>query len=117
LPLVVFPLAPLCLGLCWALSSLGAYLRDMAQLVGITVTVLMFVSPVFYPVALVPEQFRPLLYCNPLTLMIEEARAALYWGRLPDFSLLAAFWAGALLLAWLGFVWFQKIRKGFADVL
>ena len=86
-------------------------------MVGATTTLLMFLSPVFYPLSSLPVGFRGILGLNPLTHAIEEARSVLIWGRAPDpLSLLIATVAAAA-FAWLGFVWFQKTRKGFADVL
>lgn len=117
LPVVLLPLVLLTLGLSWLLASLGVYLRDVAQVVGITTTAMMFMSPIFYPLSALPEQYRPLLLINPLTPAVEQARAVLVWGQLPDFSMLSVYLATSTLVAWLGFAWFQKTRKGFADVL
>ena len=101
----------------WALASLGVYLRDVSQIVGILLTALTFLSPIFYPVAAVPEAFQALMHANPMTLAIEMARGALMWGTLPAWGVFGAYLAVALGVAWLGFVWFQKTRRGFADVL
>jgi lipopolysaccharide transport system permease protein len=117
LPLILVPFLLFILGLSWALASLGVYLRDVAQFIGILTTVLMFLSPVFYPVSNLPEAYRQWLYLNPLTPVIEQTRAVLYWGQAPDFALLAIYWIATFFIAWLGFAWFQKTRKGFADVL
>ncbi len=117
LPLILLPLALLIMGVSWALASLGVYLRDVSQLIGVVTMSLMFLSPIFYPATALPESYRYLLYLNPLTTVIEQARAVLYFGTSPDFALLAIFWAATCLVAWLGFAWFQKTRKGFADVL
>jgi lipopolysaccharide transport system permease protein len=72
---------------------------------------------VFYPLSSLPERFRPLLLANPLTFMIEQARNVLIWGTVPNWLGLAVYGAAAFLFCWLGFVWFQKTRTGFADVL
>jgi lipopolysaccharide transport system permease protein len=117
LPVVLLPLVLFTLGLSWMLASLGVYLRDVAQIVGVFTTALLFLSPIFYPVTALPAEYQTLLHLNPLTPVIEQTRQVLVWGKLPDFS----FWAGAMVagsaVAWLGFAWFQKTRKGFADVL
>jgi lipopolysaccharide transport system permease protein len=117
LPLILLPLMLFILGLSWALASLGVYLRDVGQFIGILTTVLMFMSPIFYPATAVPETYRHLLYLNPLTAVIEQTRAVLYFGQAPDFGLLAMYWLATATIAWLGFAWFQKTRQGFADVL
>lgn len=117
LPLIVLPLVVLTMGLGWALASLGVYLRDVSQFIGLITTVLMFLSPIFYPATALPEAYRHLLYLNPLTPVIEQTRDVLFWGKNPDFLMLGLYWLITAIIAWLGFAWFQKTRKGFADVL
>lgn len=116
-PLILLPLCLFTLGVTWFLSSLGVFLRDIKQMVGVLVTVLMFLSPIFYPVSAIPEAYRPLILLNPLTLLLEHAREALFWGRVPNPLEWLACTAVAALVAWLGYVWFQKTRKAFADVV
>lgn len=117
LPLIILPLGFFIMGLSWALASLGVFLRDVSQLIGMATTVLMFLSPIFYPVSALPEAYQKLLYLNPLTSVIEMTRDILYWGKVPIFDVLFVYWLATSLVAWLGFSWFQKTRKGFADVL
>ena len=117
IPLVMLPLVVLTLGLAWMLASLGVFLRDVGQTIGIITTVLMFLSPVFYPVTAVPERFRPFIMANPLTFIIEQAREVLIWGHLPNWTGLGIYTLAATAVAWAGYAWFQKTRKGFADVL
>ena len=116
-PLVLFPLVILTLGIAWMLASLGVFLRDVGQTIGILTTVLIFLSPVFYPVTAIPERFRPFIMANPLTFIIEQAREVLIWGHLPNWVGLGAYTLAATIVAWAGYAWFQKTRKGFADVL
>ena len=117
LPLVMAPLVLFILGLCWLLAALGVYLRDVGQIVGILTSALIFLSPIFYPITALPEAFRPYLYLNPLTPAAEQARAVLILGQMPDWRMFAIFLAVSVIVAVLGFAFFQKTRKGFADVL
>lgn len=117
LPLVMLPLMLFVIGLSWWLASLGVYLRDAPQFVGIAVNVLMFMSPIFYPVTAIPEQFRWFLFLNPLTIIVEQVREVMFWGNYPDLKKLGISLTIGLLVASLGFAWFQKTRKGFADVI
>jgi lipopolysaccharide transport system permease protein len=78
---------------------------------------LLFASPVFYPLSALPEYIRPWLILNPLTFIIEQARAVLIFGQLPDWIGLATYSLVATMIASIGFAWFQKTRKGFANVL
>lgn len=116
-PIVLFPMVLLITGLAWILASLGVYLRDVGQSIGLITTVIMFLSPVFYPVTAVPEKLRPFILLNPPTFIIEEARKVLIWGLCPNWLGLSAYAILATFVAWVGYVWFQKSRKGFADVL
>jgi lipopolysaccharide transport system permease protein len=117
IPFVLLPLIILVLGLAWMLASLGVFLRDVGQTIGIITTVMMFLSPVFFPVTALPEEYRPIIMANPLTFIIEQSREVLIWGRLPDWSSLGIYTSVATVIAWAGYIWFQKTRKGFADVL
>lgn len=91
--------------------------RDVVGRYQGSATVLMFLSPVFYPITAVPEGFRSYLMANRLTFIIEQARAVLILGHLPSWSGLLGYTLVALVVAWGGFAWFQKTRRGFADVL
>ena len=117
IPLVLLPLVILTIGISWFLASLGVFLRDVGQSIGLITTIMLFLSPVFYPLTAVPERFRSIIMINPLTFIIEQVRAVLIWGKLPDLSGLTWYTAGAVLVVWAGYAWFQKTRKGFADVL
>ena len=116
-PLVLLPLVILTLGVSWFLASLGVFVRDVGQTTGIITTVMMFLSPVFFPISALPEAVRPWIMLNPLTFIIEQMRAVLIWGHPPQWGLLGLYTLGAIAFAWLGYAWFQKTRKGFADVL
>ncbi|KES24576.1 MULTISPECIES: ABC transporter permease [Pseudomonas] len=116
-PLVVLPLLMATLGLSWLLASAGVYLRDVSQVIGILTTALMFLSPIFYPLSSLPTELQPLFMINPLTSTIEQTRAVLIFGQQPDWYGLGISMLVASLILWLGFAWFQKTRKGFADVL
>ena len=117
IPLVLLPFVILTLGFAWLLASLGVFLRDVGQVIGIVIMVMMFLAPVFYPVTAVPEQFRPFIMANPLTFIIEQAREVLIWGHLPNWVGLGIYTVAATVVAWAGYALFQKTRKGFADVL
>lgn len=117
LPIVVLPLLPVIMGCAWLLAATGVFIRDVAQITGIVTMVLMFMAPVFYPLTALPEQYRKWIYLNPLTFIIEQAREVIFFGRQPSFSGLVIYSVFGLLFAGAGFWWFQKARRGFADVL
>lgn len=116
-PLIFAPLMFFTLGITWMLASLGVFMRDVGQTIGILTTVLMFMSPVFYPISALPVRFQGVMMLNPLTFIIEQTRAVAISGQMPNWSGLAIYTLVALVVMWLGYAWFQKTRKGFADVL
>jgi len=116
-PLIVLPLLLLIMGISWVLASLGTYIRDIGQAIGIVVMAMMFLSPIFYPSSAFPESYRIFFYFNPLTFIIEQMREVLLWGHVPSWQGLGIYFVVSLLVAWMGFAFFQKTRRGFADVL
>lgn len=117
LPLILLPLILMTVGLSWLLASLGVYLRDVGQIIGVVTTILMFVSPIFYPIAALPEKYHPFMHISPLTVVVEQARDVMIWGRSVDWPLWGLSMILSSVIAWLGFAWFQRTRKGFADVI
>ena len=116
-PVVLVPLALFALGTVWFLSAIGVFVRDLAQVTPVATTLLLFLSPLFYPLSAVPESIRGVLQLNPLAHVIGEARGVLLWGEVPDWGAFGLASGLAWLVAWLGLLWFNRTRKGFADVV
>jgi lipopolysaccharide transport system permease protein len=116
-PVVLLPLILASLGIAWFLAALGVYLRDIGQITTVFISMLMFLSAIFYPVSALPKQLQPWLRLNPLLVTIDESRNVLLRGNLPDWQWLGIAWVIGMAVACAGFWWFQKTRKGFADVL
>ena len=117
LPLVLVPLVVLALGLSWVLASLSVYFRDVGQITAPLATALLFLSSAIIPLDSVPADYRVLFEANPLTFIIDQARAVALWGVVPDWSGLLRYAMASAIVAYLGCAWFQGTRKGFADVL
>jgi lipopolysaccharide transport system permease protein len=116
-PIILLPLILSSLGFAWFLSALGVYARDVGQVTGVFTTILMFLSPVFYPISTLQPDYQIYLKLNPLTFIIEEDRNSLIYGVTPDWLGWCMAMAAGYMVAWMGFWWFQKTRPGFADVL
>jgi lipopolysaccharide transport system permease protein len=116
-PLVLLPLPLLMAGVSWFLASSGVYLRDISQVTGVLSSVMLFLSPVFYPLASLPKWVQPWAGLNPLTYVIEDGRNVLVFGQWPKFSQWGSWMVVSLIVMMLGYACFQKTRKGFADVL
>ncbi|MHB8204728.1 MAG: ABC transporter permease [Desulfomonilaceae bacterium] len=116
-PLVLIPLCAATLGITWFLSSLGVFIRDIGQAVGVLVTMLLFVSGVFFPPTAVPKEFDFLVQLNPLVSILEESRRTLMWGLFPNWEWLASACIGSIIIMLLGYAWFMRTKKAFADVI
>lgn len=116
-PLVLLPLLLITAGVSWGLAALGVFFRDLSQMVGIVTSMMLFLSPVFFPVDSTPEAARWFLNFNPLTYPIEEMRHVLIMGQSPDWTHLCIYLFVALVVAWTGLWVFQRSRPAFADVL
>lgn len=117
LPLVLLPLVILALGVGWFLSALGVYVRDINQVTGVLSTALLFTSSAVVPASVIPEQYRVIFSANPLTFIIDQARAVGLWGEMPDWSGLALYTLVSLIFTLIGYAWFSATRRGFGDVL
>lgn len=118
--LIPVVLAPYLLGLCglaWALAAVGVYIRDIVQLGALLSTAMMFLSPVFYPMSMIPARYLDLIALNPLTFVIESVRGMMFDGVVPDASSLAMYTIGAMVVSVLGLLVFRRLRSGFGDVL
>ena len=117
LPLIWLPLMMFTLGCGYFLASLGVFVRDIGTAIGVLTTMLFFLTPIFYPISAVPEQFRIFCRINPIAIFVEDARRVVLWGLFPDWPWF--FFGMALSVAVLifGFVWFMKSKKAFADVI
>lgn len=116
-PVICIPLLLLTLGTSWFLASLGVYVRDVGQFIGIIVTAMMFLCPLFFPQSSLPIKYQHILLLNPLTPVINNVRDVLIWGVIPDWKFFLAHLFMNMIVAYFGFVWFQKTRKGFADAI
>jgi lipopolysaccharide transport system permease protein len=117
LPLVYLPLVGLSLGVSWLVASLGVFIRDLGNFVGLALQALFFMTPIIYPISAVPEALQPVLRLNPLSSVVEDFRRVIMWGQSPDWP----WWGAVTLLSGLavvaGYVWFMKTKRAFADVI
>ncbi len=117
LPVVALPVALGTLAIVWCLSVLGAFFRDLAPVVQVATTALLFLSPIFYSVSQVPEQFRTAIAINPLAPLLEMWRGVLFRGELPDLLTLAILLALSWAAASLSFAWYLRAKPHLADVV
>lgn len=116
-PVILLPLVATVTGLAWVFAALGVYARDTGPVIGMLTTLLMFLSPIFFPVASVPETWREMFMLNPLAIFIEQTRSILLLNTTPDIGALMIMYligAAAIIIG----IWvFKKLQRGFADVI
>ncbi len=117
LPIVWFPMVIFSMGCGFFLSSLGVFIRDIGATVGVLVSMLLFMSPIFYPMEAVPDALRPYCQLNPIAVYVEDARRVLLWGQLPDWPWFFGGLIFSILVMVFGFVFFMRSKRAFADVL
>ena len=117
LPLIFIPLILFSCGIAWFVASLGVFLRDLSHAIGIVLQVLYFMTPIFYSVEMVPEKFRPILLLNPLTPIVQSARQILMYSQWPNWQALGIVMLLSMAVFQMGYFWFMKTKRGFADVL
>jgi lipopolysaccharide transport system permease protein len=116
-PVLLIPQILLTVGLCWLLAALGAFLRDLAQVIGFALTLWFFLTPICYPEASLPAAAWKFLRFNPMVHLVRAYRSILLEGRAPELDKLAWLFFTGLAAVWLGHAVFFKLRKSFADVL
>jgi lipopolysaccharide transport system permease protein len=117
LPVLLVPQLLLTLGLAWLAASLGVFIRDTAQALGLALTAWMYLTPIVYPEHVVPERYRALLELNPFTALVRGYRRCLLEGSAPDWPGLGYATVFALPVFLAGYWWFARTRKNFADVI
>ena len=117
LPLIIGATFPFLIGVSFLLGSLGVYIKDINAIIGVIINLLIFLSPVFYPLSNIPQHLRWLFWLNPVTEIIEQSRAVLIHGQWPEWIGLGYYFVASMVTFAFGFWVFKATRKGFADVI
>ncbi len=117
LPLVIIPQVLLTTGIAWFLAALGVFVRDLGQVIGYLLTVLMFITPIFYSEDSLPKVAANLQTLNPIFTLVHSYRAVLLESKPPDWVSLGWLSLAGALIFLLGHAWFYKLRKSFADLI
>jgi lipopolysaccharide transport system permease protein len=116
-PVIVMPLVFLSMGICWLLSSMGVFVRDLNTVAPLLITILMFGSAIFYSLKSIPQSLLPYFQLNPIASIIDQARNAVLWGVSPSWPEYGVILFGSLFVMIFGYYFFMRTKKGFADVL
>lgn len=117
LPLLLLPLSLFTLGISWLTASLGVFIRDLGHFINIVLRMLLFLTPIFYEADRIPYPVRYIIYINPLAVFAEQSRRILVYNQWPQWPQLAILFVFSVVVCQLGYLWFVRTKKGFADVL
>ncbi|MGA0332419.1 MAG: ABC transporter permease [Kiritimatiellia bacterium] len=117
LPLVWIPFVLFTLAMSLLLSGMGVFLRDLNHAVGLVLNMLFFLSPIFYPAALVPEKWRIMLWLNPVACAVLQMRDVCVQGRPLNLEMWGWQIFGSFLFLFLVAGWFRMVNRRFADVM
>lgn len=117
LPILVLPMLALTLGVTYLFASLGVFFRDVDQIAGLLARVLQYLTPVLYPSIIFPDSIGQWMRLSPLAIYVEQIRALIVTGALPDWGLYGWAMAWSVSIFFFGYWWFQRTRRAFADVV
>jgi homopolymeric O-antigen transport system permease protein len=109
--------AAMIVGMMLIFSAMYVLHRDLGALLPLGLQVLMLISPVLYPLSLVPDQFKTVYLLNPMAALIEAYRTALLYGQFPTVGSLGGAFLAAVLLFGMGYRYFKSVEQRFADVM
>jgi ABC-type polysaccharide/polyol phosphate export permease len=117
LPVYMFFVGLLAVGVAWIASSLHVYLRDTAQVVTVVMTLWFWVTPIMISEQQIPQRFHALVQLNPLAGVVHAYRYRVFstvWPPWQEFAVLAAYSTAIFVI---GGLFFRHLKRGFADVL
>lgn len=117
LPVIMVIEFILALGCTFIVSSVTVYMRDLEHILSIITMVWMYMTPILYPVDIVPEKLQKVFYINPMTEIVMAYRDVLYYGQYPSFGLLAYAGLFAIVVLAIGCMVFARLQRHFAEEL
>lgn len=117
LPLIVLLQMVLMFGLMLLLSAANVFYRDVRLLLPFVLQLWMYITPVIYPLSVVPDRYRGLFSLNPMTGIIDSFRRVIVQGTSPDAGLLGISVAVSLTLLVVGYTFFKRLEMQFADII
>lgn len=117
LPLIVLFQFVFTLGISWFVASLGVFVKDMSQMIGLLLLVLFFMTPVMYPISIFPQGLVKLIGLNPMAVIITSYRSLIIDGQWVTWQTLVKLAGSSFAVFLMGFFWFIKTKKLFVDVL
>ena len=105
------------LGIGLLFSSFNVKYRDVRYILPFFIQLLIFITPVIYPTSIVSEKYRWILGLNPMAGIVEAARAGILGNRDIDWILLLISFISMIVYCIIGYIFFKKVERYFADVI
>ncbi len=117
LPVILLLQAVLTIGLAWIIAGITVFIRDLGQMLGMMLTLWVFLTPIFYPPSVIPETLRVFLAVNPMYALVEAYRSVILRGEFPALGGVALTALIGIVTFLIGYRVFTKMQPVFADVL
>lgn len=117
LPVIWLPFVLLSMAIVWLISAISVFVKDTSQFTAVITTIMMFLSPVFFPMSTVPQKWQGLLRLNPLAIVIETTRKVVLYGEWPDISTWLIYLFLTFIFCTFSLSIFVRLKPAFADVL
>ena len=117
LPLIALIQSCLSLGFLLILSAINVYVRDIEYIVQFIVNLVFYATPILYTSDMFPQNFRMILYLNPMAHIIDAYRAIFYYKTMPNLYSLSSIGIVSIIILIMGYLIFKKLEKGFAEEL
>ncbi|UQZ83960.1 Polysialic acid transport protein KpsM [Paenibacillus konkukensis] len=114
-PLILFVQTLLVLGISLIVSAMNVYFRDLEHIIAIVLQAAFYITPIIFPISMVPKEFQFYFLLNPMTEIIQAYRNIFYYGVMPDFSHLFLYLLYSLIVLVIGWAIFNKLQKSFAE--
>ena len=116
-PVTLLPFFFILTGLTFLFSTLGVFFRDTSSIINVLITMLLFLSPIFYPISIIPEEYQIYIYMNPVAYQIEITRDILLWNTLPNLNYFGIYLVLSYIFFSLTISYFRKYKDRFIDVI
>ena len=117
LPVILLVQIVVTLAFVFVLSAITVYIRDLEYFISVLLQLWMYLTPILYPLSLIPEKFQHFLYLNPMTQIINAYRNIFYYQQMPDMRGLGIWFIVGLVGTGIGYAIFKKFEKRFAEEL
>lgn len=117
IPLIVVVQIMLTFGIVLFASAVNVFYRDISQVIPLVMRIWMYLTPIIYPISLVPEKFRDIYMLNPMAGIIDSYRQIILVGDAPNFKYLAIGVVVSVILFFGSYVYFKSVEMRFADVI